>query len=399
MPENPTIGRRIQSVRKRRGLSQKQLAELSGVSASLIKQLEQDQRQDTRLATLLKLAVALRVPTAELAPHPIADDATTDEVRPWEPVRLALEGRTTASQDDEPASPRDLSTEFGACKPLFRGGQFIELIPRLSSLLADADALVNSSSPPTVSSRRLRSRIRQMAAWLMILTWQFDSADLAIRLALDDAPDVRSAVPIMDADCWRYMRQGDLGKAREVAIRWADDTEPNKISKASRDDLASWGLMLLRVSATAMRDNRPGESEDALSFARMAADGIRHMEHNSDDGLLHAFGPKTVSMAVAENAMIAGMPDITIQVASTLGGDAYPLPWVWNRHRLDVANAHATLRQYSEALSVLQEIRHDVPEWLIAQRYVRDILAKIIERRRTLTSEMRDFADFISLPY
>jgi transcriptional regulator with XRE-family HTH domain len=401
MPEATTIGRRVQSVRKRRGLSQADLAKLSGISVSLIRQLEQGQRDDTRLETLRKLAVALRVPTAELAPRTGADDASQGDIQRWEPVRRAVEGTDADQPGDSAESPTLAGVEaaFQSSKPLFRRGEFADLVPILSRLLNDADTLVDTSGSNGTNARRLRSRVRQMAAWMMILTWQFDTADLAIRLALDDAPDVRAAVPLMDAQCWRYIRQGDLAQAREVSIKWADDIEPHKFSKASRDELASWGLMLLRVSTAAIRDNRPGEADDALTFAKMAAMGIRRVEHNSDDGLLHAFGPKTVAMLSAENAMVVDRPDVTLSVSSALEGDSYPLPWVWNRHRLDVAHAHTAVKQYPEALAVLQEVRRDLPEWIVKQRYARDILSKIVEKRRTLTPEMRELADFISLPY
>ena len=142
-----------------------------------------------------------------------------------------------------------------------------------------------------------------------------------------------------------------------------------------------------------------GEADDALTFARMAATGIRRVEHNSDDGLLHAFGPKTVAMLTAENAMVTDRPDITLSVSDAISRSGYPPPWVWNRHRLDVAHAHTALRQYPEALAVLQDVRRELPEWIVKQRYARDILAKIVDKRRTLTPEMREFADFISLPY
>lgn len=396
--DDATIGRRIQSVRKRRGLSQAQLAERSEVSVSLIRQLEQEQRTDTRLATLRKLAVALRVPTAELAPHPIAEDASHDDLRLWEPVRRALEGSFSDAPSEAPTIA-GVSAAFDVAKPLFRNAKFTELIAILPALLADADMLVDATEPASAEARRLRSRIRQMTAWLMTLTWQFDAADLAIRLALDDAPDTRSAVPVMDAECFRYIRQGDLGAARQVAIKRADDVEPRKISKATRDDLAAWGVMLLGVARTAIRDNRPGEADDAMVLARMAATGIRHIHYNSDAGLLHAFGPRTVTMLAAENAMIIGRPDITLSLSASIAGDRYPAPWVWNRHRLDVAHAHAALRQYPEALAVLADIRRDLPEWLVKQRYARDILGKIVDKRRTLTPEMRELADFISLPY
>lgn len=398
MTEQATIGDRLRSARKRRGLTQAELAERSGVSVSLIRKLEQGELDDTRLETARRLAIALRMETSALIVRPDADAPDEGDVQLWRGVRRALEGATAGGPLDAPTLG-GVKAAFDASKPLFRGGEFTELIPVLTTLLRDGDTLVESANGGGTEARRLRSRIRQMTAWLMTLTWQFDTADLAIRLALDDAPDVRSAVPIMDAECWRYIRQGDLAKAREVAIKWADEIEPRRISRASRDDLASWGLMLLRVSTAAVRDNRPGEADDALTFARMAAMGIRRIEHNSDDGLLHAFGPKTVAMLKAENAMVEGKPDVTISFSNQLNGDGYPLPWVWNRHRLDVAAAHASMRQYPEALAVLQEVRQELPEWIVKQRYARDTLGQIIEKRRSLTPEMRELADFIRVPY
>ena len=67
------------------------------------------------------------------------------------------------------------------------------------------------------------------------------------------------------------------------------------------------------------------------------------------------------------------------------------------RHRLDVANAHVQLRQYPAAVTVLRQLRTDVPEWLVHQRYARDILSTLISRRRTLTSDMRNLANYLHL--
>jgi len=82
----PDLGERLQTVRKLRGLSQKELASLSGVSVSLIRKLEQHERPDTRLETLRKLASALRVPTTELIVRPDADEATPGTTNEWKPV-------------------------------------------------------------------------------------------------------------------------------------------------------------------------------------------------------------------------------------------------------------------------------------------------------------------------
>ncbi|SLH22259.1 Uncharacterised protein [Mycobacteroides abscessus subsp. abscessus] len=44
-------------------------------------------------------------------------------------------------------------------------------------------------------------------------------------------------------------------------------------------------------------------------------------------------------------------------------------------------------------------MRATAPEWLVQQRYARDILGAVVEGRRTLTADMRELADFIRLEY
>lgn len=63
-----------------------------------------------------------------------------------------------------------------------------------------------------------------------------------------------------------------------------------------------------------------------------------------------------------------------------------------------MAAAHVALRQYPEAVTVLQELRRERPQWLPQQRYAGRILEAIIGRRRTLTPEMLDLADYLRLP-
>jgi transcriptional regulator with XRE-family HTH domain len=100
MNQAHSTGDRVRDVRKRRGLTQRALAESSGVSLSLIKKLEQGDYGDVRLETLHKLAITLRVPTTTLATQPDAEEPEGEDVRQWAPVRRALEG---TSAGDEPA--------------------------------------------------------------------------------------------------------------------------------------------------------------------------------------------------------------------------------------------------------------------------------------------------------
>lgn len=94
----------MKEVRKRRGLSQRELADASGVSLSTIRKLEQGERETARLETLRKLARTLRVPTMQLAGGPNEEDPDAGTVDRWKAVRSALElpPAVVTGLDDEP---------------------------------------------------------------------------------------------------------------------------------------------------------------------------------------------------------------------------------------------------------------------------------------------------------
>lgn len=393
---------RLQSVRKRRGLTQAELAGEAGVSVSLIRQLEQGTARGTRLETAHRLAIVLRVPTSTLLSGPDAAEPEPGDVEEWTAVRRALEGRAAGESLDgtagEPATLQGVRAGLDEVIPLMVASRYAQVRRILPALLRDADALVaGCADGDQAAARNLRSQVRSVTSSLMIRTWQFDAADHAAQLALDDAGDGLTAGAVADRACWALIRQGRLAAARELATRWADDVEP-RVSRASRDELAVWGRLLLRVSSAAARDNRPGEAADALRLAQVASAGVGRDFHLAGDPM-HVFGPMMVTMMKAESAMVQGRPEVTLQLASRLDGRGFPLSATWHRHRLDVANAHAATRQHAEAFEVLQQIRHQAPEWLVAQRYARDILGKVIARRRTLTPQLRELADFIRVPY
>jgi transcriptional regulator with XRE-family HTH domain len=385
-------GDKLRNARKRRGLTQRELSRLSGVSISLITKLEQGEYGQPRLETLHRLAAALRVPTSTLATGPDAPTPSHDSAALWEPVRQALEGRP----EQEPAETPTLEgmrSAFRGVLPLLLASKFTQMVTVMPALLRDADALVASApADAQPGSRTLRAQVRQVAGSLMTHTWQFQTADLAFSLALEDANDPLTAMSVIEEQCWGLIRQGKLTQTRELAFRWADDNEP-RIS-AGRNELAAWGRLLIRASTAAVRDNRPAEAHQALRLARMAAAGT------GQDFVLpyapwHVFGPMTVSVVAAENSTIQDKPETTLAIAGRIEGTRV-LRYAPS-HRLDVAQAYATLRQYPEAIDVLQQLRRARPQWLPHQRHAADILTKIIRRRRTLTPEMRGLADFMQL--
>lgn len=396
MHEVNTVGGRVREVRKRRGLSQRKLATQSGVSLSLISKLEQGEREDTRLETLHKLAIALRVPTTALATGPDAPIASPQSAQRWEPVRRAIDGAHEGRPDDEPTL-QGLTAVFEDALPLLLRGRFTQIGAALPALLRDADALVGASVDGAATQpRTLRALIRQAAGSLMLHTWQFGTAERAFALALEDASDPLTAMSVADERCWGLIRQGKLAETMELAFRWADENEP-RMSTATRDELAAWGRLLIRASTAAVRDNRPGEAATALRLARMAATGT-HGDFVLSYSPWHVFGPTAVSVIAAENAMIQDRPGEVVAIARQLERTGKPVTRYAPSHHLDVAQAHAALRRYDEAIGVLRSLRRVRPQWLAQQRHAADIVQKIIQRRRTLTPEMRELADFVQLP-
>jgi len=387
------IGGRLREARKRRGLTQRELARLAGVSVSLIRKLEQgDYDNGLRLETVRKLAVALSVPTSALAVGGSPPPPDQESVTRWEPVRQALEGAAGGEPDWEPTLA-GVRMAAGEAIRLFRDNSLTDLAGLLPPLLADADALVASNTNGVqVTARAERSRIRVVAGSLLVHTWQFPAAERAFTLAMEDADGPLAQVAVIGQRCFALSRQGLLAECRELAVRGAGEAEP-RLSAATREELAAWGGLLLWGAGASARDNRPDDADAMIRLARAAA-AAAGGDFVPPHAPWHRFGPSVVAVAEAESAVIQDRPDRALAIGRRLSPMAHQYP----RHRLDVAAAHASLRQYPEAVEVLRDLRRTRPQWLPQQRYAARILSDVIGRRRSLTAEMRDLADYLRLP-
>lgn len=390
--EGSTLGERLASVRKRRGLTQRELASAAGVSVQLVRLLEQGAREDTRLETARKLAAALRVPTTALitrSDREEPDQATTDE---WEPVNRALAGRDGHAA--EQATADGIAAAVAAIRPVIAENRFAAIRPVLGALIRDADTLDPLDEP----SRQARFRALNLTAWILTQMRQWDTAVYTLDLAADAACDELDVAAVAKTRVWLLLRQGELAAAADLAMRSADGMEPRHLLRAGKRELSLWGDFLLNVANAAIRDNRPGEAHDALRLARAAGELVGN-EIMSDPSTTRVFGPVTVAYRRAETFVIDGKPEKALAISESLSPDVLPAADMGRlRHRLDVANALAQLRRYHEAIAVMQEARSAAPEWLPQQRYARDILGLIVKRRRTLTPDMRDLADVVRLP-
>ncbi|MFI6343925.1 helix-turn-helix domain-containing protein [Streptomyces sp. NPDC050560] len=392
MPDSTDIGVRVREVRKRRGLTQRELATAAGVSLSTIRVLEQGAAGETRMETARALASALRIPTSALLHRdPPGDQPPTDR---WAEVRAAVMAPPAPVYvgDDAP-TVAGVRAAVRDAEPLFSGDRFAELARVLPPLLRDIDVI----DPADRGARAVRGRLLQLTGWLLTQTRQFEAAEHALTQALGVATDRLDGAATVTTLCWLLLRTGRLAEARALAAEWADEVEP-RMSRATADELASWGWLLLRLSAADMRDARPEEAQDALRLANSAAVALGR-EHTPSGDFLRTFGPTTVRLKRIEGAAVAGRPDRVLQLAKDV-----PVAGMRrtsnnrNRHLLDVADARVRLRQYGEAVDVLEDVRMSSPEWLPQQRYARDIVGRVVTKRRTLTPEMRRLADATGVP-
>ncbi|MGW5378818.1 helix-turn-helix domain-containing protein [Nocardia sp. NPDC003999] len=382
------LGERLRSVRKRSGLTQRELAQSSGVSLSLIRKIEQGERDDTRIQTLRRLAVAMSCPLSTLlGPTPRGPETESGEL--WLPTRRALVSSADGHAVEMPTE-RSVNESLVAAVKLYHDNEYDELSRQLPRLILDGRA----------ASPLMRSRILQLVGSVLVQTRQLQPARTALEQSLRDAESTGNALDSASAVitlCWLLLVERQFEQVRTLAVSWADRVEP-RLSVATTRELSTWGWLLLRGSAAAIRDNRPDEADEMMRLANAAAAAVKR-----DSGNYHqywtTFGPATVAMKRVENAIVDDRPDLALRLARDVPSGLRPTSDNRNRHLLDVAAAHIELRSYDTAFDVLVQLSREARPWLIEQRSAKDLLGRIITRRRTLTPEMRDLADLLRLEY
>ena len=384
----PGLGERLQSVRKRRGLTQPELAEASGVSLSLIRKIEQDERDNTRIDTLRRLAVALDCSvTMLLGPIPASPENGNGTL--WLPTRDAIT-TSAAAKSVEPVAERSLAEALTAATKLYHDNEYEQLSRILPRLIQDGE----NATP------LMRSRILQLAGSVMVQTRQLEPARLALERSLADAEatgntlDAGSAVITL---CWLWIVERQFEKVRTVAAEWADRFEP-RLSVATSQEISTWGWLLLRGSAAAIRDNRADEADDMMRLAQAGAVAMRR-EAGGYHSYWTTFDPATVAMKRVENAVVDDRPDLALRLARNVPPGLRPTSDNRNRHLMYVAAAYVDLRRYDHAFEVLVRLSKEAGPWLVEQRMARDLLGRIVGRRRTLTAEMREMSDLLLLEY
>lgn len=398
---------RIRDIRLARGYTQEQLAERAELSLAVVKKIEQG--GNGRLDTYHALARALRVKTSSLfdpgAPH--ATTRTDDDKVDLMPLRQAIAPPMTAAGrllvgdtfEPEPDLQNLRATADGLAKA-YASDSYGRLAQFLPPLITASRLAVDhySSGPHHAEALKLRSDVLQMAGRYLAQVRVYDLAHTALRDALLDAVaagDQAKAASSVYLQGWVLMRQGRLDEAERLTLATADDVEP-RISRASKPELGVWGRLLVRASSSAARNNRPQEAREMLRLARTASAALGGSIAAYTYGW-GKFGWSTVAFQAVENQMVAEQPRRVLGLSARFPDmRAVSTANTWNRHKLDVAQAHVMLRQADETTDVLAALHAGAPEWLRHQRMAKDTFERSLKvsGRRKLTGKQRELAAF-----
>ncbi len=166
------LGRKIAAERRRRGLSQPELARVIDRSVAWVSQVERGVRKVDRMSVLESLADALEIPLAELAAEAPVVAALTEEPPAARGLRLVLSGAYSLSGmlvDRRPPAITTLRDQVREGWDLVHAAKYAELSELLRSLVPDLES----------AARRVPAIRRAEASELLATAYQACSAALA----------------------------------------------------------------------------------------------------------------------------------------------------------------------------------------------------------------------------
>jgi transcriptional regulator with XRE-family HTH domain len=392
-PYQQALGRKIAAERRRRGLSQPELARLLGRSVAWVSQVERGVRKVDRMSVLQTVATALDVPLAELAAEAPVVAAVTEEPPGAAGLRLVLSGAYAlrAMLDGRrPPALSTLRTRSRKAWELTHAGRYTELTDLLRDLVPDLE----------IAARALPEAQRAEVFELMAATYQACSAALAklgepeaAWIAADRAMAAaeRAGNPMLvAAGAFRlvfvFLTARHYDQAEETARTAAEALQP----RADQDDLQAmslWGALTLQRAVIASRVNAPDTAYAHLDHAAGVAGrlGEGRNDYNTE------FGPANVSLYEIAVAVELGDAGRALRTADNVDTTCLSAE---RRARMliDVARAHAQRRQISEAVAVLHEAEDITPEQVRGHELVRQLVSDLLTMQDPPSGDLRGLA-------
>lgn len=269
-----TIGARLRTLRRWRGLTQVQLADRAGISASYVSMVEHGTRLLDRRSHIAALAGALRVSETDLVggPHLSADRLQSDPHMAIPPLRVALQTNSLSRPAVDQVRPLGQlhRAVFGTIEPLRRVCDYVGV----GQLLPDCiDELYwHAANPTDEAAQRLALETLVEASVIASAVSKelnyLDLAYLAAQRAEEAAALLGDPVQKGKADfMWLLSlpREGSWNRTLAAAEQAASDLEPHATGPLGRQVL---GMLTLTAALSAASMQRGDTAAHWLDAAR-----------------------------------------------------------------------------------------------------------------------------------
>jgi transcriptional regulator with XRE-family HTH domain len=371
--ENLFIGAQVAYWRRRRGKSQRVLADLAGMSQPYLSQIERGRRPVDRRATLVALANALQVSVADLTGKPgePSDPGKASAAASVPQIREALIRREVGELTE---SHLDVSEALRAGEAY----DFAALAPMLPDLLGGV------RGPDFI-------QVAHVASYTLRDLGYPDLGRDAARLALAEARELGRPEWIGIAEWMRILSMPPEmpGAPARLAQRVADEIQPHTGDPQVRQ---AYGMLHLTAGLRSAVARDRDAALDHLGEARDAADSLGEPEHL---GLARmVFGPTNVGFWTVAMRLELNEPELALEAAADLTPERVPLASRQGPFHADVATALAAVGRDDEAIAAFLRSEAVGPQWFRLRPTVRDTIGSIVRRtrRNAISKQMRHAA-------
>jgi transcriptional regulator with XRE-family HTH domain len=391
-------GQRIARARRRRGLSQAELAGLVGRSESWLSQVERGKRGVDSHTVLTRLASILRVDITEISetsaaarasnPYPHAD-LIEQAMMDCHAQRSSIT-REHAEHVQSIAYLREMARsayrEYQATRYESTGC----LLPRL---IRSVEIVSGIHGPTVPAVCEVRALAYDTAAALLnrigepALAWA--AADRAMAAAECSGEPLLTAVGAYRLS-YVFSGRNHPAEALELAVTAADALERVMLTPSQEQLSVYGGLHLAGATAAAAAYDR-AQTAAVLAKASIIAERL-----GANANLMGtAFGPLNVAIHTISTSLRFGDAGTAVQIGESLDTAAMPTGLVGRRTQvhLDLAHAYALRHQDAAAVNVLLAAERLSPQLVRYNGRTREVLTQLLHREhRPSTPELRPLA-------
>ncbi|MFB4273011.1 helix-turn-helix domain-containing protein [Nonomuraea sp. GTA35] len=405
MYDEITIGARLRTLRRWRGMTLAELAGLAGVSTSFLSMAERGQRALDRRSYITALASALRISETDIVggPHLSADPVQAGPHAAIPAMRVALQTNTLAQAAHDEARPLDeLVAATLELQEVFDRCDYVELGQRLPAVLDELHVHAATPSDEQAQKVALATLIEacNFATFRMKDLGYTDLAYQAAARAEEAARLLGDPVAIGKAAYYRIQtmpREGSWSRTLLAAERAANTLQPDAADPAG---IMVLGMLTLTASLSAAVEHRFDTSRAWMEEARALAARIP----DDPTGNWSSFSTTNVNVWRVAIAVESGeLGGAVLEKAQAVNQTALkPIRSRYASYLVDVGRGLARdPKTTANALPWLLQAENVAPQRIRNNAAVRETVAVMMEQARAaaLTRELRGIAARMGMPH